>query len=38
MGQAINFVDENDLSEEKRKSLNYRLRKLYPVLGSGAEK
>lgn len=38
MGQAINFVDENDLSEEKRNILNYRLRKLYPVLGSGAEK
>jgi len=38
MGQAINFVDADDLPEGKRKSLNYRLKKLYPVPGSGAEK
>jgi hypothetical protein len=38
MGQAINFVEVDDLAEGKRKSLDYKLKKLYPVLGSGAEK
>jgi Fe-S-cluster-containing dehydrogenase component len=38
MGQAISFVDVDDLPEGKRKFLDYRLKRLHPVLGSGAEK
>jgi hypothetical protein len=35
MGQAINYVEIDEMPENKRKSVDHKLRKLYPALSSG---